>query len=99
MLFRSGLSYGQLSRAFKVCTGNGCHRAKAAAVLSALVHLGLIFKTGNYSVGSRGNVYEIVTDANRSRLNPPVPLRQRPEYIKAMAERQLAEPPVQEDPW
>lgn len=55
-----GLNYGQLSYAFKACTSAGCHRNKASAVLAALTVLGLIRQTGNYSTGTRGNVYEPV---------------------------------------
>ena len=54
-----GLNYGQLDFAFRSCIGVGCHRSKAAAVLSALQSLGLIHKTGNYSAGGRGNVYRV----------------------------------------
>ena len=35
-----------------------CHRNKIAALLAALVKLGLIRKSANYSARGRGNVYE-----------------------------------------
>lgn len=62
-----GLSYAQLDRCFRVCRGVGCHRAKAAAILAALMSLGLIQKIGNYSTAGagfvgRGNCYRVTTE-------------------------------------
>lgn len=45
---------------WRACRGVGCHRAKASAVLAALLGLGLVVKVGNYSAGRRGNRYKVV---------------------------------------
>ncbi|HYE17356.1 MAG TPA: hypothetical protein VEA69_02870 [Tepidisphaeraceae bacterium] len=44
---------------FERCVGKKCHGAQAAAIFWRLTELGLIVNVGNYSVGGRGNVYEI----------------------------------------
>ena len=52
-----GLSHRQIDAAFQQWFNKRCKPAKAKRLLDVLVALGLIEKTGSYSVGVRGNVY------------------------------------------
>jgi hypothetical protein len=60
---RKGIAYGQLQRAFKVA-GLGWSRPKAPAIFRALLALGLVERTGNYSTGSKGNQYKVIRSSN-----------------------------------
>ena len=86
-----GLNYGELNLCFEVCDGRTCHRAKAAALLAALVDLDLIRKVKNHSTANgRGAVYERLREGETNRDRP----RRLPAQTRRPEEPQSQEAPA-----